>query len=247
MSGWTTSSGWAITNEDFVSPSTSITDSPNGPYNPQDYTYTDLTTPLDLTNVYSAHITFYTKYDIEAGYDYAQVSASNDGGASWTPLCGKYTMSNNALDNGNPVYTGVRHQWVKEDMSLDAYVGSSVLIRFSLQSDWGAETDGFYFDDFVAEVLDTTANAIGEHVTASFIGQNIPNPTENETFIPLRNSEAGMIEIYSSVGQLVMTQNVAANANGVFVSTANLAEGVYTYRFVSGGVATASRRMVIAR
>ncbi len=247
MSGWTTSSGWAITNEDFVSPSTSITDSPNGPYNPQDYTYTDLTTPLDLTNVYSAHITFYTKYDIEAGYDYAQVSASNDGGASWTPLCGKYTMSNNALDNGNPVYTGVRHQWVKEDMSLDAFAGSSVLIRFSLQSDWGAETDGFYFDDFVAEVLDTTANAIGEHATASFIGQNIPNPTANETFIPLRNSDAGVIEIYSSVGQLVMTQTVAANANGVFVSTANLAEGVYTYRFVSGGVATASRRMVIAR
>jgi carboxypeptidase T len=247
MSGWTAASGWAITSEDYVSASTSITDSPNASYNPQDYTYTDLITPLDLTIAYSAHITFWTKFDIEAGYDYAQVSASVDGGASWTPLCGKYTMSNNSLDNGNPVYTGRRAQWVKEDMSLDAYVGSSVLIRFSLQSDWGSEADGLYFDDFIAEILDTTGSTIDEHSHPSFIGQNIPNPTGDETFIPLRNTEAGVIEIYSQVGQLVMTLNVAANANGVFVSTAGLTEGVYTYRFVSGNVATTSRRMVITR
>lgn len=247
MSGWTTSSGWGSTTEDYVSASASITDSPFSDYNANDYSYTDLVQPLNLAGAISAHITFYTKYNLEAGWDYTQVLASTDGGNSWTPLCGKYTMSNNALDNGNPVYTGVRNQWVKEDVSLDAYAGMSVLIRFALTSDGWPNGDGFYFDDFTAEMLDTTGNGINEQHNVSFIGQNIPNPAGEETFIPLRNTNAGVIEVYSQFGQLVMTQNVAAHSNGVYLGTANLAEGVYSYRFVSENVATETRRMMITR
>jgi hypothetical protein len=247
MNGWDMGSGWDITSEDFVSGPTSITDSPMWVYGPNTYSTTELLQPLDLSGAVSGHITFYTKYDLEAGADYAQVLASSDGGVTWTPLCGKYTMSNNALDNGNPVYTGVRHQWVKEDISLDAYAGMNVIIRFAIISDMWWETDGLYFDDFTAEILDTTGNAIDEHSNASFLGQSVPNPAGNETFIPLRKTAPGVIEIYSQVGQLVLVQNVAADANGVLVSTANLAEGVYSYRFVSENVATESRRMVIAR
>lgn len=247
MNGWDTGSGWNITTEDFVSAPSSITDSPMMPYGPNTYAVTDLQQPLDLTNAVSGHISFYTKYDLEAGFDYAQVLASTDGGSSWTPLCGNYTTSNNALDNGNPVYTGVRNQWVKEDMSLDAYVGMNVLIRFVIVSDGWVEGDGLYFDDFKAEVLDTNVNAIHEHRDVAFIGQNIPNPATDETFIPLRAASAGVIEIYSPVGQLVLTQPVAAQSNGVFVSTAKLAEGVYAYRFVGEGVVTASRQLVITR
>lgn len=247
MNGWVTTGTWATTNEDFVSSSTSITDSPNSDYAGGDYNVLELSQPIDMSTAISGHIAFWTKFDLEAGYDYVQVLASNDGGASWTPLCGKYTTSNNALDNGNPVYTGVRNQWVREDMPLDQYAGSQVYIQFVLISDGWSEADGLYIDDFKAEILDTASSSIAENENASFIGQNIPNPAGGETFIPLRNSNAGVIEVYSQVGQLVMTQNVAANSNGIFVNTAMLAEGVYSYRFVSNGVATNSRRMIITR
>lgn len=247
MNGWVTNGSWNTTTEDYVSASTSITDSPFGPYQAGEYSTIETQQALDLSTAISGHITYWTKYDVEAGYDFVQVMASNDGGSSWTPLCGKYTTSNNSIDNGNPVYTGVRSQWVKEDVSLDAYIGSQVLIRFVLQSDWGSETDGFYFDDFTAEILDTNSSSVNEHLNPTFIGQNIPNPSGDETFVPLRNSAQGMIEIYSQIGELVYVQSVAANSNGVLVSTANLAEGVYSYRFVSEGVASQSKRMVIAR
>jgi hypothetical protein len=113
MNGWNNFSGWSDTNEDFVSPSSSITDSPNQPYFPNDYSLIDLAQPIDMSTSISGHIAFWTKYDVEAGFDYVQVLASSDGGSSWTPLCGRYTTSNNALDNGNPVYTGVRNQCVR--------------------------------------------------------------------------------------------------------------------------------------
>jgi hypothetical protein len=123
----------------------------------------------------------------------------------------------------------------------------SVLIRFALVSDGWSEGDGFYMDDFKAEILDTAGNSITEYSTSAFIGQNIPNPAGGETFIPLRNTDAGVLEVYSQFGQLVMTQSVAANANGIYLNTVSLAEGVYSYRFVSENVATETKRMMITR
>lgn len=247
MTGWTTSGGWGVTTEDFVSSPSSISDSPFSNYNPGSNTSTQMTQSVSLANSVSAHLVFYTKFELEAGYDYVQVEASSDNGNTWTPLCGKYTTNNNSLDNGDPVYNGFRSSWVKEDMSLDNYVGMNILIRYRLESDFGVEYDGFYMDDVIIEVLDTTLNSIGENSTLTNLGQNIPNPANEETFIPISTTEAGVIEIYSQFGQLVLTQNVAANSNGVFVNTSLLSDGVYFYQMNVNGVSTATRKMTIVR
>jgi carboxypeptidase T len=247
MNGWTQTDGWDITNEDYISPSECITDSPFTTYQPNNNQMTIMTQNVSLSTAFSAHLTFYTKFEIEAGYDDAVVECSADNGVTWTSLCGKYTTINNGLNFGNPCYTGVRHTWVREDMSLDDYVGMDILIRYRMESDQWGEYDGIYLDDIILEVLDTSGSGIHENVSNALIGQNIPNPSIEETFIPLKNTSAGVIEIYSQVGQLVKTQDVNANANGVFVSTADLAAGVYSYRFVSDGVATETRRMIVAK
>lgn len=247
MTGWTQTDGWDITNEDFVSPGDCITDSPYMTYQSNGNQMTVMTQSVSLLSAFSAHITFYTKFEIEAGYDCAVVECSADNGVTWTALCGKYTTLNQNLNFGEPCYTGVRYNWVREDMSLDDYIGMDILIRYRMESDGWSEYDGIYLDDILIEVLDTTGSGIHENSSAAILGQNIPNPSSEETFIPLKNTSAGVIEIYSQVGQLVMTQNVNANSNGAFISTANLAAGVYSYRFVSENVATESRRMIVAR
>lgn len=247
MTGWSQVDGWDITPETFVSPSECITDSPFMPYQSNINSTMPMTQTVSLTTAISAHLIFYTKFEIEAGYDCAVVECSSDGGATWTALCGKYTTLNQNLNFGNPCYTGVKQTWVKEDMSLDDYIGMDIMIRYRIDTDGWGEYDGVYLDDIKIEVLDTSGIGIQENGNGDFIGQNIPNPSGDLTFIPLQTSTDGVIEIYSQVGQLVMTQNVVAGATGVFVNSSSLAEGVYTYRFVSENVATASRRMIIAR
>lgn len=247
MSGWSQVDGWDITNEDFISPSECITDSPYLTYQPNGNAMMPMTQQVDLTTAFSAHLTFYMKYEIEPGYDLAQVQCSADSGITWAPLCGKYTTNTNGLDFGNPVYTGVRSNWVKEDISLDDYVGMKIMIRYRLESDNWGEYDGFYADDIVIEVLDTSGTGIHEDENSNFIGQNIPNPAGEQTFIPLTTTTDGVLEIYSQVGALVISQQVTAGTNGIHLNSASMAEGIYTYRFVSAGVATETRMMVVAR
>jgi len=247
MSGWSGSGGWGVTTEQFVSAPSSLTDSPFSSYSAGSSVAMPMTQNVSLANAISAHLVFQTRYELEAGYDFAQVEVSSDNGVTWTPLCGKYTTNNNSLDNGNPVYNGYRTTWVKEDMSLDDYIGMNILIRYRLESDFGVEYDGIYLDDVVVEVLDTAANSIGEHAATSGLGQNIPNPANEETFIPLASTNPGMIEIYSQFGELVLQQAVNAGANGVLVNTSTLSQGVYFYRLTENGVSTETRKMTIVR
>lgn len=247
MNGWSSAGGWGVTTEQFVSAPSSLTDSPFASYSPGSTVAMPMTQSVSLANAISAHLVFQTRYELEAGYDFAQVEVSSDNGVTWTPLCGKYTTNNNALDNGDPVYNGYRTSWVKEDMSLDDYIGMNILVRYRLESDFGVEYDGIYVDDVVIEVLDTAANSISEYANTTVMGQNIPNPANEETFIPLSTTNASVIEIYSQFGQLVMVQNVNAGSNGIFVNTSSLAQGVYFYRLNENGVSTETRKMTIVR
>lgn len=245
MSTWTNLGGWGTTTEYFNSPGTSITDSPFMSYSAGAYTDIVLAQPLNLGTAISAQLTFYTRFELETGYDYAQVEASSDNGVTWTPLCGKYTTSNNSLDGGDPVYTGFKQQWVKEVMSLDDYTGGSLLIRYSITSDFGVEYDGIYLDDIKIEVLDTSGSTVNEIQAPETAGQNIPNPAGGSTFIPVSSQQDGMIEIYNSLGDLVLTENYQQGTGGVTLNTELLAEGIYTYRFVSTKGAGAPKQMVI--
>lgn len=244
MNGWSQTDGWDITSEAYVSPGESITDSPYSTYTSTANQMMPMTQTVDLSTAFSAHLVFYTKFEIEAGYDYADVECSTDNGVTWTPLCGKYTTNNNSLNFGEPCYTGVHNQWVKEDMSLDAYVGGPILIRYRMWSDNWGEYDGIYLDDIQIEVLDTSGSGVHEHQSA-FVGQNVPNPADQQTFIPLTAATDGVIEVYSEVGQLVMTQNVSAGSNGVQVNTSSLAEGVYFYRWNDGVTISENRKFVV--
>ncbi|MFH1321618.1 MAG: M14 family zinc carboxypeptidase [Bacteroidota bacterium] len=154
MTNWTSTSGWGVSNSIYYTSSGSITDSPSGNYSNSSSTSITLSTPIDLTDALTARLSYWARWEIELGYDYAQVLASADGGSTWTPLCGKYTTTGNSnQDQGKPLYDGFQTSWVLEEIDLDDYAGQSILIKFRIVSDLYLREDGFYFDDFEVNIV----------------------------------------------------------------------------------------------
>ncbi len=81
-------------------------------------------------------------YGIEVGYDYANVIASTDGGATWQTV--PTNLSNSTVEpNG---IDGFSSGWVDLTANLSAYAGN-VLLGFRYTSDGGVNYDGFMIDD----------------------------------------------------------------------------------------------------
>ncbi len=144
-----TSPKWEATSAEYHSAPTSFTDSKWGNYANRSTVTMTLKDNLDLAGYDSPILTFWTKYDIEAGWDFAQVQASSDNGASWAPLHGLNTTpgSGSFQPAGEPLYSGLQNSWIKEEMELSAYANKKIKIRFLLKSDEYVTRDGWYVDD----------------------------------------------------------------------------------------------------
>lgn len=106
-----------------------------------------LSRDFDLTGLEKATLTFYTWYDIEAGYDYAYVAVSTDGWR-WTALSGQTTSAGNPNGiNLGPGYSGRSGGWIQERIDLTAYAGQKVQVRFEYVTDDGPLRPGFLLDD----------------------------------------------------------------------------------------------------
>jgi len=112
-----------------------------------------LTRAFDLSGVSRATLEFAAWYDIERLWDYAYVMASTDGGATWTPLPGLRTTTDNPHGNAyGPAYTGdsggdAGPVWVRESVDLAPFAGGEVLLRFELITDEAVNTPGMVIDD----------------------------------------------------------------------------------------------------
>jgi len=146
MDNWI-SETWNTTTLSYHSPTKSIADSPNGNYSANSTTTINYKNPIDLSNSTYANIEFWAKWTIEKNFDYVQFQVSENN-EQWIPLEGLYTHSgSDDQDPGKPVYDG-SSDWVKENISLEEYLGKTIYLRFILVSDEIVNLDGFYFDDF---------------------------------------------------------------------------------------------------
>ncbi|MBK7632511.1 MAG: immune inhibitor A [Ignavibacteriales bacterium] len=140
---------WEATNTTFYSSPTSFTDSKIGDYLNNATVTMMLKNAVDLTNHSNPRLTFWTKYDIESNWDYGQVEASTNNGSTWFPLQGLYTEpgTGSFQPNGEPLYDGVRTNWVKEEISLTGFNSNQFKLKFELKSDGSQVQDGWYIDD----------------------------------------------------------------------------------------------------
>jgi immune inhibitor A len=110
---------------------------------------TTMTRDVDLTGASTAALSLKARYEIEAGFDYLYVQASNDGGTTWTNLDG--TVGGQPFDrdgSDNPAISGSSGgQWVDVAVSLDAFAGQATQLRFLYRTDGGVAPNGFFADD----------------------------------------------------------------------------------------------------
>jgi len=244
------SDGWDLSTTTWFTPPSSITDSPDGNYPDGAFFTMTLAEAVDLSLATTARLNFMAKWDIEPSYDYVQVLASGDEGASWVPLCGQWTkVGSEFQDQGQPVFDGAQSTWVQEEMNLNAFLGGSVLIRFQLISDDAVDRDGFYFDDLRVTVTGSGITGISSVGGMSPTLGLSPNPSADHTLIRFtlpQQSAAATINIRNALGELVRSISVRAAQGSIILQTADLAAGIYTCSLVvpEGGIATS--RLIVA-
>jgi|TARA_B110000914_G_scaffold225733_1_gene247370 hypothetical protein len=223
--------GWNTTNTSFVSPSSSITDSPNGNYQNNENKTITISEEVILNNAISANITFYAKWDIENNWDYVQLEVSLDNGNSWIPQCGLFTnegSDNQTQPTGEPLYDGSQNDWVLEQIDLNDYLGEEITIRFNFVTDGEVRADGFYFDDLTINVIDNEALGNSDIIESSF-GVH-PNPLKNFLYIttPKNNYK---ISIYNIHGQLIRTPSTYSGSQTI--DYGSLSKGIYLMKITS--------------
>ena len=241
--------GWGTTTEDYYSPPSCITDSPFGNYAPFQGVELTLDDPIDLGNVLSATLTFMCRWDVLRSIDQVQISASTDDFNTSTPLCGIYTHGGGESQSiDEPIYDGQQYTWVKEEMSLDDFIGQTIKLRFFLNSQSGETHDGFYFDDLAV----TTTTSSGVSVTEPLMGaptlSNQPNPAMGSTVIHYQLPEVpagSRIVIYDAPGALVREVPVASATGSVSIDTEGLGSGVYLYSIAADQLLAPLQRMLV--
>jgi immune inhibitor A len=124
-----------------------------------DNTNTWLTRAFDLSEVETATLTYRAWYEIEENWDYAYAEISIDGGEHWQFLSTDNTTAENPFSAAyGPGYTGKSGEWVNESVSLDAYTGQEVLIRFEMVTDDSINLPGLAIDDVSIPEIDYAAD-----------------------------------------------------------------------------------------
>ncbi|MES2389132.1 MAG: M14 family zinc carboxypeptidase [Bacteroidota bacterium] len=259
ISGWDFGS-WSLTDEDFISGPYSLTDSPYAPYDDNSVNEVFSAVNFSLENAAHASIQFNAKWQLEKLYDGVHLSVSTNDGATWTPVCGRYTHAGSGIgvqDRSEPWYDGIQKTWVREEINLDQFVGQPINIKLGLMSDQGTALDGFYADDILLTKI--AAPAVGNLPLQSNVTNwhLWPNPAKGSLTLVLgkTSTQAGQspatLCISDMQGRVVLQQNLAGlKASGKALQAETdismLKPGIYVCKISGIAGATGFNKLVVA-
>ncbi len=222
---YTTSGTWGLSTTKFVSPPTSITDSPSGLYAANANKSITLNNQVNLSNAIYAHLQYYTRFEIEKNSDKAQILISTNNGSSFTPLCAKYETSPASFGGTAPVYDGFQDGWVKEDIDLSSYIGQNIKIRFTFTSNFNVNKDGFYFDDMLIRTL--PLNSVGIKQTTIFADNILLSPNPSNGQFNLYNPDLKQLDVtvVNTLSQIVFKTSTSAQQSIINIEQFN--NGIY--------------------
>ena len=171
FSNWTTNQGWAITTSQYHTPTHSFTDSPYGSYQNNANNSMTLSAPINISSYPVVFLSFWHRYNTEAGYDYCNVEVSSDNGSTWQKISS---------------YNGVHTSWTQEIFDITSYANgtSQLKIRFTLTSDVYITADGWYVDDVKLTNYNNVMTNIDPNIAPLKYSllQNYPNPFQSEYY-----------------------------------------------------------------
>lgn len=247
------SNKWTVTGSDFYSAPSSFTDSKNGNYSPSNDVTLITENEISLKGIDSPRLAFWTKYDIESGWDYAQVLVSSDNGSNWKPMNGLLTKTGGGdfQPVGEPVYDGISNGWQREEIDLSEFAGENIKIKFRLVSDSYIEGDGWYLDDINVFHYTLVSNK-DKNLTYSYkLEQNYPNPFNPSTTINYSIKERGLvtIKLYDALGREIrelVSEIKSPGAYTVDFNASGLSTGVYYYQLKVNDY-VAGRKMILLK
>jgi hypothetical protein len=131
-SRWIAAPPWGLTSVARNS-AQAWTDSPAGNYANNTNSALEIATPIAIpASMTAPALMFWHRYDIENGFDRGEVEISANNGVTWQRLRS---------------FTGTALGWRREMISLDAYRGQTVRVRFRLVTNAFGVRDGWYIDD----------------------------------------------------------------------------------------------------
>jgi hypothetical protein len=236
MLGWVPGD-WGTTNTTFVSPENSFADSPNGNYpaNADNAMITQHT--IDLSGLDRVFLEYYSRWDIEKNWDFAQVLIATDG-TNWEPLQAPRMRSGSGQGvqtAGEPGYDGTQIDWVKESIDISDFANQPVSLKFQFQSDGFVEADGWYLDDIRILTFSTAVGVVEQGTTENLVFdlmQNYPNPFNPSTTIrySVPGTERIKLTVYNALGEKVTELVNAIHSPGKYqieFNAAHLSSGIY--------------------
>lgn len=254
LSAWTVFGDWNLTNEDFYSAPTSITDSPNNEYNNNEVSEIQMAEPVVLENAKTAYFSFQTKWDIEADFDYVQVLLAVDGNAPF-PLCGKYTESGvGPQPFDEPLYDGTQSDWVLEEIDLTEFLPIDGKVEFTISfrlfTDGGVTKDGFYFDDLTITSVGNYINSAHSINPTEWKITSRPNPAKEYVFLDIaegfNDKSIFNLLVVNTLGQTIVNQQVG-DTRLVKLETNGWLPGLYHFYLTDGELKTQTGKIVIDR
>lgn len=243
---------WDNISSTYVSPTASITDSPEGNYPNSHLSASIMDGEIDLMEAGFAMLTFEAKWEIETGYDYVQLMISNNGGTSWEALEGSHTVSGTSYQaQGEPVYDGFQLDWIQEQVDLSAYVGSVVTFRFLIKSDGSVTEDGFYYDDFRISTVEISPVGIENSIQINpgiMLSNPIPNPAFDHTIIHYSSQHSldnASLNVYNSSGQRIVKHKLTQDKGQLQINTGDWETGIYYYCIESSKFQSRTEKLIV--
>jgi hypothetical protein len=181
---------------------------------------------------------FWTRYNIEPGWDYGYVEISVNGGTSWSPVAGNITTttSPHSLNLGNGI-TGNSGGWIEAKFPLTLLDGQDYLMRFRYKTDTSVDSGGWRIDDvYPVEYYGDVTMLSNSTTDTTLLVQNL---VSGDFYYKVRAKDAQ--NQYSGFSPLAMAHVTIDTACTWLIADANFSGGidisdaVYLIGFIFGG------------